>query len=47
VRFLLLQVTKKVTMGREEKRGGNHSKAPLFVDLSCGGGGAWRRRAAV
>jgi hypothetical protein len=44
VPFFLLQVTVKAITGRE-KRGGNHSRPPLFVELSCGG--AWRRLAAI
>jgi hypothetical protein len=46
VSLFLLQVTVKATTGREEKRGGNRSRPPLFVGLYCGGD-AWRRRAAT
>jgi len=55
VRFLSLQVTVKATTGREEKRGGNRSRAPCLLDFPAAPreptrrsvGGAWRRRAAT
>jgi len=55
VSLLLLQVTVKSTTDREEKRGGNRSRPPVYWTLlrrhvnprAVCGGDAWKRHAAT